>query len=93
MILSSMTTSVMACSSASSYSCYTQKASYTVYYKEYGTNKVIAAEKSVTGKTAGTTVTETAKAITGYKVHGDSTKSLRLTTSTCGNVITFYYEK
>ena len=63
---------------------------YTVKYLEKDTNKKLAEEKNVTGRTFGETATETAPSIDGYTVDAE-TKSVAITTGK--NEITFYYTK
>jgi hypothetical protein len=62
---------------------------YTVRYLEDGTEKVLAPEKKVTGKTVGTTVTENAISITGYTALDPTEATLVLAET--GNEIIFYY--
>ena len=72
---------------------YTKRAdlSYTVYYKEQGTDKELANAKVVDGKTFGDVVTENAIDIDGYnKVNP---KSADITITTGKNEYTFYYTK
>ena len=63
---------------------------YTVNYLEKGTDKVLAAAKTGTA-VYNQTVTETAVAITGYNLVGESSQSIVIDTE--NNVITFYYAK
>ena len=65
--------------------------SYTVKYLEAGTNEKLAEEKAVGDQTFGDEVTETAIAIDGYNVTGESEKKLTIADGT--NEIIFYYTK
>ena len=65
--------------------------SYTVYYKEQGTEKELAGAKVVDDQTFGDVVTENAIDIDGYnKVNTTSTD---ITITTGKNEHTFYYTK
>ena len=86
MMLLSLSTTTFACTGYQP-----EKAKYTVYYREYGTNIQLA--PSVTKSAViGTTVTEKAIDIDNYKVYGDSIKSVKISRCRC-NTITFYYKK
>ena len=61
---------------------------YTVKYLEEGTGKTLADDKTETA-TYGAEVTESAVAIEGYSISGDSTKSIKIDTE--NNAIIFYY--
>lgn len=65
---------------------------YTVKYLEYGTNNVLAPEKTSTEKYRyGKVVSETAIEIAGYSLVGDATKVRTIRES--GNEIVFYYNE
>ena len=64
--------------------------SYTVYYKEVGTEKELADAKEVTSQTFGSSVTENAIEINGYNKVNPTTSTIEITTGE--NEITFYYE-
>lgn len=68
--------------------------SYSVYYREKGTNKMLAEPKVVTDQPVAwvDTVTEQALDIAGYRLADDATKTLKLEYYADRNVITFYYE-
>ena len=65
--------------------------SYTVYYKEQGTEKELANAKVVDGKTFGDVVTENAIDIDGYNKVNPTSADITITTGT--NEYTFYYTK
>ena len=65
--------------------------SYTVYYKEQGTEKELAGEKVVDGQTFGDVVTENAIDIDGYNKVNPTSADITITTGT--NEYTFYYTK
>lgn len=65
--------------------------SYTVHYYLKNTTKKVAADKTVDGQTFNDTVTENAIRISGYRVYGDSEKSITIGTGT--NEIIFYYTR
>ena len=67
--------------------------SYTVEYREAGTDKVLKAAKTENGQTFGASVTETAEKIDGYTVTGESSKSLTIQADEKENKIIFYYTK
>ncbi len=67
-----------------------QDVSYTVHYYEKGTTNKVADDKTVQNQTFDTTVTETAKDITGYNVVGADEQSITL--NAYNKEITFYYE-
>lgn len=62
---------------------------YTVHYYKKGTDKSLKDDKVVTGQTFGTTVTEEAASISGWRLVGDKKQELTLAES--GNEITFEY--
>ena len=72
---------------------YTKRAdlSYTVYYKEQGTENELANAKVVDGKTFGDVVTENAIDIDGYNKVNPTSADITITTGT--NEYTFYYTK
>ena len=72
---------------------YTKRAdlSYTVYYKEQGTENELADAKVVDGKTFGDVVTENAIDIDGYNKVNPTSAEITITTGT--NEYTFYYTK
>ena len=72
---------------------YTKRAdlSYTVYYKEQGTEKELAGAKVVDGQTFGNVVTENAIDIDGYNKVNPTSADITITTGT--NEYTFYYTK
>ena len=72
---------------------YTKRAdlSYTVYYKEQGTEKELANAKVVDGKTFGDVVKENAIDIDGYNKVNPTSADITITTGT--NEYTFYYTK
>lgn len=65
--------------------------SYTVYYKEQGTEKELAGAKVVDGQTFGNVVTENAIDIDGYNKVNPTSADITITTGT--NEYTFYYTK
>ena len=65
--------------------------SYTVYYKEQGTEKELAGAKVVDGQTYGDTITENAIDIDGYNKVDPTSGNITITTGT--NEHTFYYTK
>ena len=65
--------------------------SYTVYYKEQGTDKELAGAKVVDGQTFGDVVTENAIDIDGYNKVNPTSANIKITTGT--NEHTFYYTK
>ena len=65
--------------------------SYTVYYKEQGTDKELAGAKVVDGQTFGNVVTENAIDIDGYNKVNPTSANIKITTGT--NEHTFYYTK
>ena len=65
--------------------------SYTVHYYLKGTTKKVADDKTVNGQTFNDVVEEEAIRISGYRVHGDSVKSITIGTGT--NEIIFYYTR
>ena len=65
--------------------------SYTVYYKEQGTEKELAGEKVVDGQTFGDVVTENAIDIDGYNKVNPTSANITITTGK--NEYTFYYTK
>ena len=72
---------------------YTKRAdlSYTVYYKEQGTENELADAKVVDGKTFGDVVTENAIDIDGYNKVNPTSAEITITTGK--NEYTFYYTK
>ena len=65
--------------------------SYTVYYKEQGTEKELAGAKVVDDQTFGDVVTENAIDIDGYNKVNPTSADITITTGT--NEYTFYYTK
>lgn len=65
--------------------------SYTVHYYLKNTTKKVADDKTVDGQTFNADVTENAIRISGYRVYGDSEKSITIGTGT--NEIIFYYTR
>ena len=65
--------------------------SYTVHYYLKDTTKQVADDKTVDGQTFNADVTENAIPIRGYRVYGDSVKSITIGTGT--NDIIFYYTR
>ena len=65
--------------------------SYTVHYYLKNTTKQVADDKTVDGQTFNADVTENAIRIRGYRVYGDSVKSITIGTGT--NEIIFYYTR
>lgn len=65
--------------------------SYTVHYYLKNTTKKVADDKTVDGQTFNAVVTENAIRISGYRVYGDSVKSITIGTGT--NEIIFYYTR
>ena len=65
--------------------------SYTVHYYLKNTTKQVADDKTVNGQTFNAVVEEEAILISGYRVHGDSVKSITIGTGT--NEIIFYYTR
>ena len=65
--------------------------SYTVYYKEQGTEKKLANAKVVDGQKFGNVVTENAIDIDGYNKVNPTSAGITITTGT--NEYTFYYTK
>ena len=65
--------------------------SYTVHYYLKNTTKQVANDKTVNGQTFNAVVEEEAIHISGYRVHGDSVKSITIGTGT--NEIIFYYTR
>ena len=65
--------------------------SYTVYYKEQGTENELADAKVVDGQTFGNVVTENAIDIDGYNKVNPTSAEITITTGT--NEYTFYYTK
>ena len=65
--------------------------SYTVYYKEQGTEKELANAKVVDGQKFGNVVTENAIDIDGYNKVNPTSADITITTGT--NEYTFYYTK
>ena len=63
--------------------------SYTVHYYKQGTTDKVAEDKTVTGKTFNTEVTETAETVSGYTVEGEPTRTITL--DDYNKEITFYY--
>ena len=63
--------------------------SYTVHYYKQGTTDKVAEDKTVTGKTFNTEVTETAETVSGYTVEGEPTRTITL--DAYNKEITFYY--
>ena len=63
--------------------------SYTVHYYKQGTTDKVAEDKTVTGKTFNTEVTETAETVSGYTVEGEPTQTITL--NAYNKEITFYY--
>ena len=64
--------------------------SYTVHYYKQGTTDKVADDKTVTGKTFNTEVTETAKTVSDYTVEGESTQTITL--DAYDKQIIFYYK-
>ena len=64
--------------------------SYTVQYLEQDTDKVLADARTVDGQTYGTTITEQAPAISGYRVVGEETRTITLDVKE--NSLVFYYQ-
>ena len=65
--------------------------SYTVHYYLMGTTKKVADDKTVDGQTFNAVVKEEAIRISGYRVYGNSVKSITIGTGT--NEIIFYYTR
>ena len=65
--------------------------SYTVHYYLKNTTKPVANDKRVNGQTFNAVVKEEAIRIRGYRVYGDSVKSITIGTGT--NEIIFYYTR
>ena len=65
--------------------------SYTVHYYLKNTTKQVANDKRVNGQTFNAVVEEEAIRISGYRVYGDSVKSITIGTGT--NEIIFYYTR
>lgn len=65
--------------------------SYTVHYYLKNTTKPVANDKRVNGQTFNAVVKEEAIRIRGYRVYGDSVKSITIDTGT--NDIIFYYTR
>ena len=65
--------------------------SYTVHYYLKGTTKKVANDKTVDGQTFNAVVKEEAIRISGYRVYGNSVKSITIGTGT--NEIIFYYPR
>lgn len=65
--------------------------SYTVHYYLKNTTKPVANDKRVNGQTFNAVVKEEAIRISGYRVYGDSVKSITIGTGT--NEIIFYYTR
>lgn len=65
--------------------------SYTVHYYLKNTTKPVANDKRVNGQTFNAVVKEEAIRISGYRVYGDSEKSITIGTGT--NEIIFYYTR
>ena len=65
--------------------------SYTVHYYLKNTTKKVADDKTVNGQTFNAVVKEEAIRISGYRVYGDSEKSITIGTGT--NEIIFYYTR
>lgn len=65
--------------------------SYTVHYYLKNTTKQVADDKRVNGQTFNDVVKEKAIRIRGYRVYGDSVKSITIDTGT--NEIIFYYTR
>ena len=65
--------------------------SYTVHYYLKNTTKKVADDKTVDGQTFNAVVKEEAIRISGYRVYGDSVKSITIGTGT--NEIIFYYTR
>lgn len=65
--------------------------SYTVHYYLKNTTKKVADDKTVDGQTFNAVVKEEAIRISGYRVYGDSEKSITIGTGT--NEIIFYYTR
>ena len=65
--------------------------SYTVHYYLKNTTKPVANDKRVNGQTFNAVVKEEAIRIRGYRVYGDSVKSITIDTGT--NEIIFYYTR
>ena len=65
--------------------------SYTVHYYLKGTTKKVADDKTVDGQTFNAVVKEEAIRISGYRVYGNSVKSITIGTGT--NEIIFYYTR
>ena len=65
--------------------------SYTVHYYLKNTTKQVANDKGVDGQTFNAVVKEEAIRISGYRVYGDSEKSITIGTGT--NEIIFYYTR
>ena len=65
--------------------------SYTVHYYLKNTTKPVANDKRVNGQTFNNVVKEEAIRIRGYRVYGDSVKSITIDTGT--NEIIFYYTR
>ncbi len=65
--------------------------SYTVHYYLKNTTKQVANDKRVNGQTFNAVVEEEAIRISGYRVYGDSVKSITIGTGT--NDIIFYYTR
>ena len=63
--------------------------SYTVHYYKQGTTDKVAEDKTVTGKTFNTEVTETAETVSGYTVEGEPTR--KITLDDYDKEIIFYY--
>ena len=63
--------------------------SYTVHYYKQGTTDKVAEDKTVTGKTFNTEVTETAETVSGYTVEGEPTR--KITLNDYDKEIIFYY--
>ncbi len=64
--------------------------SYTVHYYKQGTTDKVAEDKTVTGKTFNTEVTETAETVSGYTVEGEPTPR-KITLDDYDKEIIFYY--
>ena len=65
--------------------------SYTIHYKEQGTNRPVAEDKVVDNQVFGTTTNESAIDINGYRKLEPTSADIAITSGT--NEYTFYYEK
>ena len=67
--------------------------SYTIKYKEYGTDIEISTDETIYDQTYLDEVSVSAKGITGYELVSDKTIRITIGANSEDNIVTFYYKK